>query len=99
MDLRVRQRAIEDYRLWKNGRSRLHWETLVNSTIKRIAVGGRGELSLKGEEKLRESEIAERIYAQHQTTETRNEAWLKETGKSVDTFYRRLRELKRAKSH
>lgn len=97
IDLRIRTRALEDYRLWKDGKSSLDWKILVNSTIKRVILGDKAKPTSKPEEIAVEKEVALKILVENSTPEARNQAWTAQTNKSIDTFYRRVRELKAEK--
>lgn len=88
-------KAIGDYKLWKGGRTELHWQDLVSSTVQAAAVPPNHEprdisrISTMD----RERRVALDIIRSGFVGEAAIEQWTQRTGKVRDAYYRRRREL------
>ena len=83
----------QDYRLWLHGESfRVHWQELVASSMRQLALEDAPTLTKDEEKKLQQEKVRKAIAAHPGDRKRQIEA----TGLSERTFHRRLRELKLA---
>jgi len=92
LDLRYMKKAWQDYRMHKQGLALCHWKDLVRSSLKRIVMpeqaAGRSDL------KAREQEVARDLFQKYPDDKRlRDKEWLRLTGKTPHSLYRRKREL------
>ena len=94
LDLRVMEKAWQDYLLDKDGKAMRPWKELVRSSLKRIVSQDQMKPTGRADRKALEQEIAFLLFQQypHDKLE-RDRVWREETGKSPDALYRRHREL------
>jgi hypothetical protein len=91
-------KAISDFRLWKDGNSESHWHDLVRSSVLQLVIPqqhGLRDISRK-DQIASERELVRSICADHCNRADRLAAWHAQTGKSQSAFYRRFHELRRA---
>lgn len=96
LDLRAMNKAWQDFRLAKHGKARRPWKELVVSSLKTIVKpAGPQQVSREATREC-EQELARQLFTQFPQTADkpqRDRAWQTATGKSVDTLYRRFREV------
>lgn len=94
LNLRVMEKAWQDYRLDKHGKANCSWEELVKSSLKRIVTQGRPKLTGRADRKAMEQEIALDLFRRYPSDKALRDAqWREQTGKAPDSLYRRHREL------
>jgi hypothetical protein len=97
LNLRVMEKAWQDYRLDKHGKSNCSWEELVKSSLKRIVTQDRTKPPGRADRKAMEQEIALDLFQRYPHDKTlRDREWREQTGKAADSLYRRHRELEEA---
>lgn len=94
IDLRYFFKGIEDYRCWKSETCETDWRALVRSSMRRVHAD---ELPLvpvtRAGTKTAEHEIVRELHARKLARDVLEVEWRKLTGKTMDSFYRRKREL------
>lgn len=99
LDLRATGKAWQDFRLWKHGKAHREWRDLIVSGLKRIVVPQAPHTNSGGTRastRRRELDLARELYERFPSAADkveRDAAWASATGKSVDTLYRRRRQL------
>lgn len=91
-------KALKDYKLYRERKCETHWRDLVVSNLKEQVVElqhATNDLS-RAEQIETERRIAEEICRNYPTCKEQIEAWKKRTGKSKAALYRRRKELKKA---
>jgi hypothetical protein len=88
-------KALPDYRQWKDGETESDWRDLVVASIEQhlVEVRHTNDRPSRAVRKEDEQAIVREILNEHLTREGRVRAWGERTGKSVRAFYRRLAEL------
>jgi hypothetical protein len=88
-------KALPDYRQWKDDETESNWRDLVTASIEQqlVAVRHTDPRPSRDERKEEEHALLRQILAEHPTREGRVQAWGQKTGKSERAFYRRLAEL------
>ncbi len=94
MDLRYFFKGLEDYRCWKSETCETDWRALVRSSMRRVHAD---ELPLtpvtRVGTKTAEHEIVRELHGQQLARDVLEVEWRKRTGKEMDSYYRRKREL------
>jgi hypothetical protein len=96
IDLRVLLNGFQDYIQWSECQSGCHWHDLVATRVKErpIALEEAQAHMSRAAQKQNELEIAREIAATTNSRDERRRLWQKKTGKSEQTLYRRLAQLK-----
>jgi hypothetical protein len=88
-------KALVDYRQWKDENTESHWHDLVRSSVRQMVIPqqhGLRDMSRKDQMAAERKLVAE-ICATHCSRTERLQAWKRQTGKGQSAFYRRLQEL------
>lgn len=98
LDLRALAKGWGDFRLAKHGKPHRPWRELVASGLKKVVAGGPAlsPTDVRVATRRRELDLARELFERHPAVSdkpARDAAWQEATGKSVDTLYRRHREL------
>jgi hypothetical protein len=94
IDLRYFYKAIEDYRCWKSGACATEWRVLVKSAMRRVVAEELPPAPLtRAGTKATEYEVVRELHGQDLSREALGAAWREKTGKGMDSYYRRRREL------
>lgn len=91
-------KAIADYRLWKDENSESHWHDLVRSSVRQLVIPqqhGLRDMTRKDQIAAERKLVAD-ICAAYCNREARLRAWKENTGKSQSAFYRRFQELEQS---
>jgi hypothetical protein len=95
IDLRYFFKGLEDYRFWKSGECKTDWQNLVRSSMRRVSAD---ELpaapTTRAGTKAAEYEIVRELHASGLGGEELEAEWRRRTGKAMDSYYRRKRELR-----
>lgn len=94
LDLRHFFKAVGDYEFWKSGGCRTHWRILVEASMRRLSSPVPCTPLSRSETKAREQDIARELHSRQLPADELARAWEQQTGKSMDTYYRRKRELR-----
>jgi hypothetical protein len=97
LNLRVMEKAWQDYRLDKHGKANRSWEELVKSSLKRIVRSDVTTPARRADRKAMEQELALDLFQRYPHDKLlRDKEWREQTGKAPDSLYRRHRELEDA---
>jgi len=98
LDLRFMTRGFEDYRFDKSSKSRVGWRELFRTSLLKIVVIDASARAVTREEvNQNEQKIARDLlerFPGRKDKQKRGTEWMELTGKSLDTLYRRIRQLK-----
>lgn len=97
MDLRLLLNGFQDYLQWRECQAGCDWQDLVATRVKERPIG-LAEVRTYAErdaQKVSELEVARELGAADLDREGRARAWRERTGKSEQTLYRRLAELRK----
>jgi hypothetical protein len=94
IDLRNFFKGLDDYRCWKSGECEMDWKALVKSGMRQVPAGELppGPLTRAGTKSV-EYEIVQKLHDQNLSREELEKKWREQTGKSMDSYYRRKREM------
>jgi hypothetical protein len=96
LDMRMLINGFKDYLQWRECMSGCDWHDLVATRVKERPIGLEQAKTFKdrASQKERELTIAKEIADMTEVREERRKLWVEKTGKSEQTLYRRLSELK-----
>jgi hypothetical protein len=101
LDLRLLVNSYDDFLQWSEGEAGLHWRDLVATRVRQRPAGIRSPVEVAATGGTREAvaarqqadrDIARQIAQATKDPKERLERWVRETGSSRATFYRRLAE-------
>lgn len=94
VDLRYFFKGLEDYRCWKSGVCETDWRVLVQSAMRRVAAEDLPPTPLtRAGTKAAEYEVVRELHGRNLSRAALAAAWGERTGKALDSYYRRKREL------
>ena len=94
VDLRYFFKGVEDYRCWKSGACETDWRVLVKSAMRRVAAEELPAAPLtRAGTKAAEYDVVRELHGQDLSRDALEAAWRERTGKEMDSYYRRRREL------
>lgn len=96
LNLRIMEKAWQDFRLDKHGKASRTWQDLVRSSLKRILRQDVGKPLRRADRKSAEKQIALDLYRRYPHSSQkhlRDAEWREQTGKAPDSLYRRHQEL------
>ena len=94
VDLRYFFRGVEDYRCWKSGECVTDWRILVRSSMRRVSADDLPAAPVtRAGTKASEYEVARELHARALPRPALEAEWRARTGKGMDSYYRRRREL------
>lgn len=99
LNLRIMEKAWQDFRLDDHGKATRTWQDLVRSSLKRIVRNEDVKPIRRADRKAAEQEIALDLYRRYPHAgdkRLRDEEWRSLTGKAPDSLYRRHQELEAA---
>jgi hypothetical protein len=93
-DLRYFFKGIEDYRCWKSGGCKIDWRVLVRSGMQRVDASEVPPVPVtRAGKKAAEYEVVRELNTLDLSAPELEKEWAARTRKSMDTYYRRRREL------
>lgn len=97
IDLRHYGKAVEDFLFCKENAAHSDWRSLVRSSLRTFAPAG-SQRPGRAEQIEAERKVAAELLAKYPNptpaqTEERNREWMRRTGKSPHSYYRRVREM------
>lgn len=95
LDLRLFINSLSDYGQWRDCQSGCHWQDMVSTRVKErpTTIKEARSVTYRQDEKTRELELARELESVVDRDE-RRERWTAETGKSEQTLYRRLQQVR-----
>jgi hypothetical protein len=94
IDLRYFFKGIQDYLCYKSGECEMDWRVLVESSMQRVAADDLPPTPLnRADTKAEEQDIVRQLHARRLAREVLAGEWNRRTGKAMDSYYRRRREL------
>jgi hypothetical protein len=96
LDMRLLVNSFEDRLQWEEGDAGCHWKDLVNSRVRERPTYFQQEVMLtaQADRRRQELQIAREIVSGTEDRQERRRLWMTRTGKSEQTLYRRIAELK-----
>lgn len=95
IDLRHYFKGIEDYRCWKSETCESDWRILVRSSVRRVGADDLPPMPVsRSETKAAEHEIVRELHERRLARDILEIEWRQRTGKEMDSYYRRKRELR-----
>jgi hypothetical protein len=90
-------KALPDFRLWKQGDSESHWEDLVRSSVQEMVIEPTHELQdmTRKDQVAAEIRLVDAICTSSCDPKVQLSEWRRLTGKSKSAFYRRQKDLDR----
>lgn len=94
IDLRFFYKGLEDYRCWRDEKCETDWRMLITSAMKRVPADELPAAPVtRVGTKAAEYELVRKLHGQDLSRADLESAWRVETGKGMDSYYRRRREL------
>lgn len=97
LDLRSMTKGWQDFRIAKHRKTHRSWQDLIRSGLKKIVKSPTAfQPNARAAQAMRDQELAQELFRRYPRPEdkaVRDQAWQTATGKSVDTLYRRRRQL------
>ena len=94
VDLRYFYKGLEDYRCWKAGDCEADWKILIQSSMHRVSAYDLPPApATRAETKAAEQDVARELHERGLPRDELAREWRARTGKAMDSYYRRTREL------
>jgi hypothetical protein len=96
LDIRLLVNGFQDYLQWRECQSGCHWRDMIAARVKQrpIVLEEAEPPTRRAQQKRQELEIAAELLRSVQDPAERCQLWTSRTGKSPQTYYRRVKELR-----